>query len=137
MKTAITDSSNSSRCLIRKKWVANTPEEGVRQRLIQQMIGLGYPKGLIAVEKKIGERRFDLVCFTKEMTPLLLVECKAETLTEAAMRQALGYNAMVKAPFICLASVTEIKTFWQEEGKIGSVPYLPSFNEIHAFSRRI
>ncbi len=38
---------------IRRKSVADTPEERVRQALLSQMIGpLGFPKGLLAVEKK-------------------------------------------------------------------------------------
>jgi hypothetical protein len=138
VKTVTTDWSKFSRCLIRKRWVADTPEERVRQNLIQKMIGeLGYPKGLISVEKKIGERRYDLVCYTKSMQPLLLVECKAEKIDEAAENQAVGYNASLKAPFICLASPTEIKTLWQEREKIGSVPFLPTYSELYDFSRRI
>lgn len=118
--------------------MAATPEESVRQGLIQKMIGeLGFPKGLISVEKKIGNRRFDLVCYTKSTSPLLLVECKAGELNEAAENQALGYNATVKAPFICLASPTAIKTLWQERGRIVSVPFLPTYDELYEFSRRI
>lgn len=133
MKTGTTDLSKFSRCPIRNQWVANTPEEAVRQKLIQKMVAeLGYPKGLISVEKKIGKRRYDLVCYTQSMTPLLLVECKAGELNEAAARQAFGYNATVKAPFICLANAIEIKTFWQELDGIKSVPFLPTYAEIYA-----
>lgn len=116
----------------------NTPEEEVRQKLIQKMIvGLGFPRGLLSVEKGIGQRRTDLVCYTKEMCPLLLVECKAKELDEAAIRQAFGYNAAIKAPFICLASPTEIETFWREGERVVSVPFLPVYEELYAFSKRI
>ncbi len=118
--------------------MAATPEEVVRQTLVRRMIAeWGYPKGLIAVEKKIGSRRFDLVCYTKESEPLLLVECKAGEIDEAAENQAVGYNAIVKAPFICLACPSGLKTFWQERGGIASVPFLPSYIELYEFSRRI
>lgn len=137
MRTETTDSSKFNRCLIRKRWVAITPEEEVRQSLIQKMVSeLGYPKGLISVEKKIGDRRFDLVCYSKSAQPLLLVECKAGELNEAAENQAIGYNATVKAPFICLACPTAIKTFWQEQGRIASIPFLPTYAELYEFSRR-
>ena len=137
MKIEITDSSRFSRCLIRNQKIVNTPEEKVRQGLIQVMIGeLGFPKGLISVEKKIGERRYDLVCYTKSMSPLLLVECKAGKIDEAAENQVFGYNLLVSAPFLCLTNGTEIKTLWQETDGIKSVPFLPTFAELYDFSRR-
>ena len=130
--------SKSIKCLVRGRLVANTPEEAVRQSLIRRMIvDLGFPKGLIAVEKQIGSRRFDLVCYTQGMLPLLLVECKAEKFGDAAASQAFGYNATVKAPFVCLASLKEIKLLWQEQGKIVSVPFLPTYAELYANSKRM
>jgi len=119
---------------IRSRWVKATPEEQVRQRLIQKMIGeLGYPKGLMAVEKDLPTgRRFDLVCYAKAketLRPLLLVECKAHLLTNAA-QQALGYNSSIGAPFLCLVSGDKIETLWSEQGKLTSVPFLPRFDEL-------
>lgn len=117
--------------------MADTPEERVRQALLLKMIGeLGFPKGLIAVEKKVGSRRFDLVCYTPEMTPLLLVECKAGELNEVALHQAFGYNETIQAPFLCLANGLEIKTFWQEGKENKVVPFLPAFAELYGVSRR-
>ena len=98
---------------------------------------LGSPKGFISVERKIGSRRFDLVCYTKEMKPLLLVECKAGAIDEAAARQALGYNDVVKAPFVCLVNAGEMITLWHEQGKIASVPFLPTFKDLYEISRRL
>lgn len=86
-------------CCIRKEWVAATPEEKVRQKLLAGMIGsLGYPASTIAVEQSLREmphlalnplkmpsRRADVVVFAKDihphhsLFPLLLVECKAVT----------------------------------------------------------
>lgn len=97
---------------------------------------LGFPKGLISVEKRVGERRYDLVCYTSEMQPLLLVECKAAPIGERAFNQALGYNHFLKAPFICLANGTERITVWLEKGKIASVPFLPFYKELYEISRR-
>lgn len=142
MKTETTDSFNYSKrlskCLIRKRLVANTPEEAVRQSLIQKMIeSLGFPKGLISVEQKIGSRRYDLVCYSKEMSPLLLVECKAGTLDDAAVSQAFGYNDVVKAPFVCLVNAKETITFWHEQDRTLSVPFLPYFKDLYEISRRL
>lgn len=114
--------------------MADTPEERVRQSLIQKMIGeLGFPKGLISVERAVGSRRYDVVCYSKSGKPLLLVECKAGALTEMAVQQALGYNATLMAPFICLAGPNQIKTLWLEQGKIASVDFLPMYKELKAY----
>ena len=131
MKTKTTDLSRFSRCLIRQAPVVNTPEEKVRQALLFKMIHqLGFPKGLVSVERSIGKRRTDIVCYAKNMAPLLLVECKAISLNEAAIQQALGYNETVGAPFICLANTDEEMTVWFEMNMRKSVPFLPIYQEL-------
>ena len=54
--------------MLRKKWVALSPEEWVRQNFIQSLIHVfNYPSTLIAVEKEIilGEmkKRFDILVY--------------------------------------------------------------------------
>jgi hypothetical protein len=118
--------------------VANTPEERVRQSFLRRMIqDLGFHKGLISIEKGIGQRRYDLVCYSQAMTPLVLIECKAVKLDDTAIRQAFGYNGTVKAPFVCLVSPFETKTFWQEQDQIASVDFLPVYNELYGISKRL
>ena len=126
-----------------------TPEATVRADLILHMINsLGYPKGLLAVEKEISllphckgaarGRRADLICFAPgihrgfSLYPLLLIECKAVPLTEAAFRQLVGYNAAVQAPFFCLVNNSERRLFWGQGGIDSSsfLPFLPSFQEL-------
>lgn len=114
-----------------------TPEEQVRQNLLRIMVEeLGYPKGLISVERKIAFRRYDIVCYSTAMKPLLLIECKAEDPDEGAIDQALGYNFWLQAPFIGLAGPRKILTLWKEEEKWGSVPFLPRYEELCRFSER-
>lgn len=101
---------------------------------------LGYPKGLISVEKEVSSfssfdpsRRIDILCFHpagQGLKPLLLIECKAETLSEQAEKQAFGYNEAIGAPFIALASAKAVRTMWRERGRIASVPFLPSFDQL-------
>lgn len=128
---------NSLYCPIRGIRVSASPEERVRQRLIVHMLGpLGYPKGHLAVEKNFFDkliRRIDLVCFYPVqdlLKPLLLVECKAERLSKEAENQLFGYNAEIKAPFLCLVSSKEIKLFWREKRAIKSLPFLPSYTDL-------
>jgi len=128
---ALTGSSKSNETerlydLVRKRWIKKTPEEVVRQTLLQLMIKkLGFPLALIAVEKELNQiphllrnraalpdRRVDIICFAKgihprfPLFPLLLVECKEDRITQAAIEQVVGYNMFVEAPFIALADPT-------------------------------
>lgn len=120
-------------CLIRKKWVSALPEEKVRQRLVREMVEeLGYPIGAIALEKSLSElphlstvrslpkRRADLIVFSKDLHlshpfyPLLLVECKAVSLTPKVLRQVVGYNQFVGACFIGVVSPSTSVFGWFE-----------------------
>jgi hypothetical protein len=130
---------------IRRRAVAATPEELVRQFLLRKMTReLGYPRGLIAVEKEIGElrRRFDIVCYGghvqpgQELSPLLLIECKAVSCSESARQQAFGYNAALGAPFICIACKSEVHTLWLHANQIASVPFLPSYDELLELAKK-
>lgn len=101
----------------------------MRQALLHLMIdSLGYPKGLIGVEvsldriphlrhKKVPLRRADIIVFSKEFVPQVLVECKSVPLTQSAIQQAIGYNHFVSAPYVVLANSKEIKTGVFEEGE--------------------
>ena len=121
---------------IRNVWIEATPEEIVRQSLLLRMITeLNYPKHLIAVEKEltslphlikrkkeIPKRRLDILCFDNKFhRPLLLIECKAVPLKRAMLPQLLGYNAFVKAPYVCLVNDTHI-VFGGEDGESTSLP---------------
>ena len=117
-------------CLIRRNLVADTPEERVRQHLLQWMIdSLGYPRGHLAVEQALKDlphlsskssldipsRRADVLCYAKGdffLKPLLLVECKATLLTPAVIRQVAGYNRFVGSSFVAIANATEVRTGW-------------------------
>lgn len=119
--------------------VEATPEEKVRQKWILRMIGpLGYPKGLLAVEKDLSSfsssnRRFDLLCYTPSkdgLSPLLLVECKASDMGKIAETQVFGYNETIQSPFVCVIQGESAKTFWREGDKIASVPFLPTYIQL-------
>lgn len=88
---------------VRRRWVALTPEEGVRQALLADLIALGYPTGLLAVEKAldVGHAvwRADVVAFGRDGRPLLVAECKAPTVPvgQATFDQLARYNAALGA----------------------------------------
>lgn len=110
-------------CLLRQTWVLATPEECVRQALVFEMIeNLHFPRESIVMEKKLSQiphlkgrrelpsRRADLVVLAKgihkdyPIYPLLLIECKAVSMNEAVLRQIVGYNEFIGAPYIALAN---------------------------------
>lgn len=116
-------------CLLRRRHVAATPEEQIRQRLLEYMLAGGaYPRGLLAVEvalKKLSgkgvlppRRRLDIVCYTPTsdgtLSPLLLVECKAAAVTTATLRQATGYNYYLHAPFLTLVGSSQVYTGYHD-----------------------
>ena len=91
---------------VRRRWVALTPEEGVRQRLLVDLLALGYPAGLLAVERGVpygGKTwRADVVAYARDQRPALLAECKAPgvPITQATFDQLARYNAVLAAPVL-------------------------------------
>ena len=86
-----------------------TPEEWVRQQLLHYMVEqLDYPAPLIAVETAItvgeAKKRCDAVVYNRMMAPLMLIECKAESvpLTQKTLDQALTYNRRLNVPYLVL-----------------------------------
>ena len=96
---------------LRKKLLALTPEEWVRQHWINFLIDhQGYPKGLISLEKGLKynqlQKRTDLVVFDREGHPYLLIECKAPEveLSQKVLQQALAYRSTLLTPYIILSN---------------------------------
>lgn len=97
--------------IIRMCFVKCTPEEYVRQALINYLVNdLNYPKELISIENEIiinkQSRRFDLVIFSRNISPLLLVEIKAPnvTINENVLYQLAQYNYSVKSQYWLLTN---------------------------------
>ncbi|MGB3544263.1 type I restriction enzyme HsdR N-terminal domain-containing protein [Rubrivirga sp.] len=88
---------------VRRKWVALTPEEGVRQHLLIELQALGYPIGLLAVERAVtygGKTwRADVVAYGRDQRPALLAECKAPgvAIDQTTFDQLARYNAVLHA----------------------------------------
>jgi len=143
-------------CSARKEWVAATPEELVRQRLLHHLIhDLLFPREGIALEKalssmphlslskeKMPDRRFDMACYAKgihpehSLYPLLIIECKAVKLTDVMMHQLIGYNYYAKAKFLTLVNQDEIR-FQFYDSSLSSykiVSFIPSYQQLLSFT---
>jgi hypothetical protein len=97
--------------LVRKKWLQLSPEEWVRQHLLNYLIHTAaYPASAIAVEKELKlndtKKRFDVVVYNRALQPFLVIECKAPyiALDQLVIEQALRYNLILKAPYVMISN---------------------------------
>lgn len=96
---------------LRKKYVALTPEEFVRQHFTAWMqAALGYPATLMNNEIQISlnntRRRCDTVVFRPDGTPYMIVEYKAPTvaITQEVFDQIARYNMVLKADYLVVSN---------------------------------
>jgi hypothetical protein len=124
---------------IRKKYVALTPEEHVRQAFIHFLMAeKGFPAGLLMVEHSLKvnglSRRCDIVACNRAGMPLLLVECKAPDvkLSNDTFAQAARYNLTLRVPYLAVTNGNSAYCC-RVSFDTGSVEFLqnfPCYNEI-------
>ncbi len=97
--------------IIRKKFVALTPEEWVRQHVIHFFINeLAFPKGLLSVEKALSfngmMKRFDAVVFDNNAAISVLIECKSPNvlLNQSVLQQAGIYQKVLNPQYIFITN---------------------------------
>ena len=96
---------------MRKKYVALTPEEWVRQHFIRFLTDYkGYPKGLLANEVQLvlngTKKRCDTVLFNKDLSARMIVEYKAPhiEITQAVFDQITRYNMVLKVDYLIVSN---------------------------------
>ena len=96
---------------IRKKFILLTPEEWVRQHVVQFLLqDKKYPKSYINVEKliKINDlsKRYDGVVFQPNGDIFLLIECKAPQvpISQQTFDQIARYNLVLKAKYLMVTN---------------------------------
>ena len=126
-------------CPFRRKYVAATPEEAVRQTFLRALVEqYGYPQSLIGVEVPIAvgagvDKRCDAVVYSKTLQPLMLLEFKAEhvALTPDVLDQAAVYNTTLHAPYLILANGKQtVVASVDSERQIKFLNYIPSWNQL-------
>lgn len=124
---------------VRKKHVVLTPEEWVRQHVIQYLVAeKQVPISLIRVESEIKlyktKKRFDIVVCNRNGKALLLVECKAPAVlvTRDVLDQAARYNLALKVDYLMLTN--GLNHFFcrinQGEGNTRLIDDLPAFADL-------
>ncbi len=96
---------------VRKKFVALTPEEWVRQHFIMFLIHhRSTPAGLIIMEKILTmntmTRRPDILVHDRRGRPLMIIECKAPgvKVTQETFDQVARYNAVLHVPYLVVTN---------------------------------
>ncbi|MBL7964892.1 MAG: type I restriction enzyme HsdR N-terminal domain-containing protein [Flavobacteriales bacterium] len=123
-------------CPARRRWVALTPEEWVRQHFLNHLVhDLGCPLSLVAVEQGLSlhglSKRADIVVYGRDGAPVALVECKAPgvKLTQGVFDQAARYNIHFRVRWLLVTNgllhyACEVA---HAEGKVRFAKELPGY----------
>ena len=97
--------------IIRKCYVALTPEEWVRQHFVNFLVNhKEYPAALMGNEVVISlngmKRRCDTVVYDKQLTPRAIIEYKAPTvkITKEVFAQISRYNLTLKVDYLIISN---------------------------------
>jgi hypothetical protein len=96
---------------IRKKFIILTPEEWVRQHVVQFLMNeKKFPKSLINVEKVLVlneiKKRYDVVVYNPDGSIHLIVECKAPQIeiSQETFDQIARYNLSLNATYLMVTN---------------------------------
>ena len=111
LKTKLVKGTTQVFDAVRKKYLVLNPEEWVRQHFIHYLnLEKKYPLGLMGVEKmvKYNEQstRADIVLYTNQGKPNMIVECKAPNvkITQDAFDQIAKYNFKLRVDFLVVTN---------------------------------
>ncbi|MBS1735276.1 MAG: type I restriction enzyme HsdR N-terminal domain-containing protein [Bacteroidetes bacterium] len=119
---------------VRKKWLALTPEEWVRQNVIGYLdLIKHYPTSLIAIEKEIKlgslSKRCDIIIYRRNALPWMIIECKEmkAPLSEKTLAQALRYHAALEVPYLIITNGMYCRGFKKENNQFVEIDYFPDY----------
>ncbi|ELR69566.1 hypothetical protein C900_04791 [Fulvivirga imtechensis AK7] len=122
--------------VIRKKFVALTPEEWVRQHIVHFLIfQRDYPRSLIRVESGLKynqlKKRSDILVYNRMARPFLVVECKSYdvSISQATLNQVSIYNKQLGAQFAMVSNglIHYCCEFDHGAGKMKFIDSFPAF----------
>ena len=126
---------------IRKKFIIITPEEWVRQHVVQFLLqDKKYPKSHINVEKllKINDliKRYDVVVYNPDGSIFILVECKAPEIkiSQHTFDQIARYNMTLNANYLMVTNGLNhyfCKMDYEKE-KYDFLPELPEYQSLNS-----
>ena len=97
--------------VIRRRYVALTPEEWVRQHFVHYLIAYkGFPRTLMANEVQLAlnhtKKRCDTVLYKRDLTAQMIMEYKAPNLkiTQAVFDQIGRYNLVLHVDYLVVSN---------------------------------
>lgn len=122
---------------LRKKEVALTPEERVRQWFIGVLSqSMGVPMHLMMSEAgfKLGGKQFraDILVYDRKAQPLAVVECKRPEveLSAEVLDQAIRYNMVLNVKYIMITNGAATYIAGKEGERFVFLNKVPSYNEM-------
>lgn len=122
---------------LRRKEVALTPEERVRQWFITVLRDeLGVPPYEMMSEATLSYGgkawRADIVVYRRNMSPAMVVECKRPDveLTREVLEQALRYNLVLDVNWIVITNGKKTLVFARDLNSFTRMDRLPDYGEI-------
>ena len=119
---------------IRKRWLVLTPEEWVRQNILQYFVySLNYPAKLLAIEKEIMlgslKKRCDIVLYDRDMKPWMIVECKEmnAVLDHKVVDQVLRYHISLPCAYLVMTNGNYCYGFRKERGLFVEINEFPQY----------
>lgn len=125
---------------LRKKYVALTPEEWVRQHFTHFMTDYkNYPSGLLANEVTLSlngtTKRCDTVGYDRMMSPRLIIEYKAPhiEITQKVFEQISRYNLVLKVDYLIVSNGMQHFCCRMDYEKLSFtfLRQIPSYDEIN------
>ena len=122
---------------LRKKEVALTPEERVRQWCIGVLnTSLEVPMHMMMSEAgfKLGGKQFraDILIYDRAAKPLAVVECKRPVveLTQEVLDQAVRYNMVLNVKYMIITNGTKTYILKKEEGGYKFIDSAPKYRDM-------
>jgi type I site-specific restriction endonuclease len=122
---------------LRKKEVALTPEEQVRQWCIGVLNSkLQVPLHMMMSETgfKLGDKQFraDIIVYDRSARPLVVVECKRPDveLTQEVLDQAIRYNMVLDVRYMIITNGTKTYMCGKEGARYVFLTSFPVYSEM-------
>ena len=122
---------------LRKKDVARTPEEAVRQWFINILhSNFQVPLHMMMSEAglKLGEKQYraDILVYDRKTQPLVIVECKRPEveLTQEVLDQAIRYNMVLDVKYIIITNGVKTYICGKQGGRYAFLSTFPTYNEM-------
>ncbi len=122
---------------LRKKEVALTPEEEVRQWFIGVLADtVKVPMHMMMSEAgfRLGEKQFraDILVYDRKARPLMVVECKRPEveLTREVLDQAIRYNMVLDVKYMIITNGTKTYVCARRDGGFVFTDKVPTYEEM-------